>query len=135
MKTIIYSKIKEKKERIITSCDSKDIQSELKDGDFKKAASEADILLIRPVGEWNEGALSTEYDALEAAYDDIAIMAVYLLVSDWNHELSPWHNPPVFGNEEFGDGASDTLDQIREHILEPLLSLKSLSRGKIPFIV
>ena len=33
-------------------------------------------------------------------------------VSDWNKELSPWKAPAVFGNEDFGDGASDTLMEI-----------------------
>ena len=33
-------------------------------------------------------------------------------VSDWNRDLSPWKAPAVFGNEGFGDGATEFLDEI-----------------------
>ena len=33
-------------------------------------------------------------------------------VNDWNHDLSPWQAPPVFGNEPFGDGAPAFLEEI-----------------------
>lgn len=30
-------------------------------------------------------------------------------VNDWNKDLSPWPAPAVFGNEDFGEGAAETL--------------------------
>lgn len=33
-------------------------------------------------------------------------------VKNWNKDLSPWKAPAVFGNEDFGEGAKDTLTQI-----------------------
>ena len=30
-------------------------------------------------------------------------------VNDWNKDLSPWPAPAVFGNEDFGEGAEETL--------------------------
>jgi hypothetical protein len=33
-------------------------------------------------------------------------------VKSWNKDLSPWKAPAVFGNEDFGEGAKDTLTEI-----------------------
>jgi len=35
-----------------------------------------------------------------------------LKVKDWNHDLSPWKAPAVFGREDFGDGAVETLAEV-----------------------
>ena len=32
----------------------------------------------------------------------------------WNHDLSPWSAPAVFGSEAFGDGAEATLSEVLE---------------------
>ncbi len=41
-------------------------------------------------------------------------------VNDWNHDLSPWPVPAVFGNEDFGDGAKEALEYIlREAVRSP----------------
>ncbi len=41
-------------------------------------------------------------------------------IDDWNHEMSPWKAPPVFGNESFGDGAGDMLDFITDVLIPEL---------------
>ena len=33
-------------------------------------------------------------------------------VKDWNHDLSPWKAPAVFGRDQFGDGAEETLAEV-----------------------
>ncbi len=33
-------------------------------------------------------------------------------VNNWNNDLSPWKAPAVFGKEDFGEGAEDTLAEI-----------------------
>ena len=33
-------------------------------------------------------------------------------VENWNHDLSPWNAPAVFGPEDFGDGAENTLEEV-----------------------
>ncbi len=38
-------------------------------------------------------------------------------VKSWNHDLSPWPAPAVFGNEDFGDGAADTLRFLLDEVL------------------
>ena len=38
-------------------------------------------------------------------------------MGSWNHDLSPWPAPPVFGKEGFGDGAEQTLQFLEENAL------------------
>jgi predicted alpha/beta superfamily hydrolase len=40
-------------------------------------------------------------------------------VSDWNHDLSPWKAPAVFGREDFGGGAAGTLEKVLEICRDP----------------
>ena len=53
----------------------------------------------------NEAALIRELSG-----NDFHLIAVK--VDDWNHDLSPWKAPAVFGNECFGDGAESTLSEV-----------------------
>ena len=36
-------------------------------------------------------------------------------VENWNHNLSPWTTPAVFGGGGFGDGAADTLSEVLKY--------------------
>ena len=53
----------------------------------------------------NEAALIRELSG-----NDFHLIAVK--VDDWNHDLSPWKAPAVFGNESFGDDAESTLSEV-----------------------
>lgn len=46
----------------------------------------------------------------ELAGEDFHLIAVK--VNSWNHDLSPWEAPAVFGSEGFGGGAEETLAEI-----------------------
>ena len=46
----------------------------------------------------------------ELSGKDFRLIAVK--IDDWNHDLSPWKAPAVFGNESFGDGAERTLSEV-----------------------
>ena len=46
----------------------------------------------------------------DQASSDFRLIAVK--VDNWNTDLSPWEAPPVFGNESFGSGAADTLEEV-----------------------
>lgn len=78
-------------------------------------------LLIQPVeveelrsrkGLFEE--VSTIRDAV-----DMPFAIVFLAVEDWNQQLSPWQAPAVFGKQDFGAGAGETLKSI-ERILPAL---------------
>ena len=38
-------------------------------------------------------------------------------VGDWTQDLSPWPAPAVFGNQDFGDGAANTLAYLLKEVL------------------
>ena len=75
---------------------------------------ESDKVLIQPVDEHDLAAMEQEIAAIRNfGGGDFRLLAVQ--VPDWNRDLSPWKAPPVFGREEFGGGAAETLAEILEH--------------------
>ncbi len=44
-------------------------------------------------------------------------------VDDWNASLSPWKAPAVFGNKDFGDGAEETLCELKSYSTTPPRSI------------
>ena len=72
---------------------------------------DARTVLIQPVGQHEIAAVEGGFAAACAnAAEDIRLIACR--IDDWNRQLSPWCALAVFGNESFGDGAADTLDNI-----------------------
>ena len=61
-------------------------------------------------------------------------MLVGFAVDDWNKDLSPWKAPAVFGNEEFGDGAGETLSYIQNTLIPYVFEVFSLKQD-IPLIL
>ena len=55
-------------------------------------------------------------------------------VTGWNRELSPWDAPAVFGNEDFGHGAAETLSFIEQALLPAILQQFELPE-KLPVIL
>lgn len=71
----------------------------------------AGICLIQPVDDHDLTGIENEYDRIcELSGKEFCLIA--FKVGDWNKDLSPWNAPAVFGNEDFGDGATDTLSEI-----------------------
>jgi hypothetical protein len=66
-------------------------------------------VLIQMVDDHDLAVISSEVRSIKAA-DDFRLIA--LRVEDWNRDLSPWKAPAVFGNEDFGDGAKETLSTV-----------------------
>ena len=72
---------------------------------------QSDIVLIQPVDDYDLEGIENEFAEIVGRCEK----SFYLLavrINDWNHELSPWKAPAVFGNEGFGDGASKTLEEL-----------------------
>ncbi len=68
-------------------------------------------VLIQPVDEHDPELIETESEKVRGmTKTEFSLLAVR--VKDWNRELSPWKAQPVFGKEEFGDGAEVLLKQI-----------------------
>ncbi len=74
----------------------------------------AEILLIQPVDERELESIPKEVEEIKkmAGAEDFALLAVK--VDYWNIDLSPWKAPAIFGNEDFGDGATKTLQYLND---------------------
>lgn len=71
----------------------------------------AQVCLIQPVDDHDLEGIRNEYEKIcELTGMDFCLTAIK--VNDWNKDLSPWEAPAVFGIENFGDGAADTLKEI-----------------------
>ena len=67
--------------------------------------------LIQPVDSHDLEGIENEVRTIrELTEADFQLIAVK--VESWNRDLSPWKAPAVFGNEGFGDGAAEFLDEI-----------------------
>lgn len=77
-------------------------------------------VLIQLVGSHDFPFITDEIDhiKLTLATDDFLFVAVQ--VDDWNHDLSPWQAPPIWGEDSFGEGAAETLAFIEREVVEPL---------------
>ncbi len=71
---------------------------------------DAETVLLQPVDEHDLESISREVRLIrEYAGPDFLLAA--FPVGSWNKDLSPWNAPAVFGNEDFGDGAEETLSR------------------------
>ena len=78
---------------------------------FEFGDPKAPVCLIQPVDDHDLEGIRNEYEKIRELTDmDFCLTAVK--VNDWNKDLSPWEAPAVFGIENFGSGASDTLKEI-----------------------
>lgn len=78
---------------------------------FEYGDKNAPIVLLQPVNEHGLGAVEREM-ALIRNHTSEDFRLIAFLIGDWNKDLSPWKAPAVFGNDDFGDGADETLGKI-----------------------
>ena len=67
---------------------------------------------LQPVDEHDASLMESEAAALAERCGHGEWCLVTIPVDNWNEDLTPWKNAPVFGREGFGDGAQRTLDYI-----------------------
>ena len=78
---------------------------------YEYGKEEADIVLIQPVDDHDLSGIESELAEIQRLFGaDFRLIAVK--VADWDHDLSPWPAPAVFGDRGFGDGAEAFLEQI-----------------------
>ena len=69
---------------------------------------DASTVLIQMVDDHDLAVIDSEIAEIKRLSDaDFSLFA--LKVGNWNTDLSPWDAPAVFGKEDFGHGAEDTL--------------------------
>lgn len=75
---------------------------------------DAEKVLIQAVDHHDLEVIDSETAAIRELTDkDFYLIAVK--VRDWNADLSPWPAPAVFGSEDFGNGAAETLNEILQY--------------------
>ena len=78
---------------------------------FEYGTKDAAFVLLQMVDEHDLASIEEETALIqESTGADFRLIACR--VHDWNTELSPWEAPAVFGRQDFGSGAKDTLQAI-----------------------
>ena len=77
------------------------------------------VIFLQPVDDHDEESLDNQIAYMERHTDSpFALCAVK--INRWGIELSPWEAPAVFGKEDFGDGAGETLVFLSETLIPAL---------------
>lgn len=79
-------------------------------------SGKASICLIQPVDGHDSELLDKQVAEIKRITDKPFILVAFL-IEDWNKELSPWEAPAVFGKENFGSVAHETLSYITESLI------------------
>ena len=69
----------------------------------------AAVVLLQPVFETDT--MEKEIELIREDTEKEFVLRAFK-VADWNKDLSPWEAPAVFGREDFGSGAAETLKEI-----------------------
>ena len=91
---------------------------------------EANIALLQVTGAHELDHLEKEYELIRKT-SSADFRLTCLRVDDWNKNLSPWEAPAVFGKENFGGGANDTLNMITESVLPRILVGRASNEVKL----
>lgn len=78
---------------------------------FEYGKSDAPVILIQPIGDHDLALIEKEVSMIREK-NNVDFRYIAFKVDDWNKDLSPWKAPAVFGKDDFGDGATDTLNEI-----------------------
>ena len=73
---------------------------------------DSSTVLLQMVDDHDLAVIENEVAVIRKTAYDFRLLAVK--VKNWNLDLSPWHAPAVFGNEDFGGGAAETLAAVLE---------------------
>lgn len=98
------------------------------------AADAAEFLLVQPVDRQELASLDDEVAAIRSFRVAPFGLAAFE-IADWQHELSPWAAPPVFGKVPFGNGAGQTLAFVVEQLLPHLSDAGSYSAERMSLLL
>ena len=82
----------------------------------------ADTLLIQMVDDHDLEVIEKEIAHIKELTGGQNFCLKAVRVNSWNTDLSPWPAPAVFGDEDFGEGASRTLEILLREIIPEILS-------------
>ena len=91
---------------------------------------EAPMALIQMVDEHDLEGIESELAEIRRLTDQrFCLWAIQ--VTGWNHDLSPWPAPAVFGKEDFAGNAEETLHIIIDEILPCIIREDKMPKQKL----
>ena len=93
-----------------------------------------EYILIQPVDENDISVLDNEVKYIEENTDRNFSLVAFK-IEDWNSELTPWEMPLLRGKGNFGDGASGTLEFIKNDLIPSLSEYISTENKEIKYIL
>ncbi len=73
-------------------------------------------VLLQPVDDHDLSFLDSEFSLIRQSSAEPFLLAAFQ-VERWNHDLSPWEAPAIFGPDGFGDGAEKTLHFVLDDLI------------------
>ena len=84
---------------------------------IRYGSMDANTLLFQMVDDHDLEVIEQEVSYIREFSGDQDFCLTAVKVNDWNNDLSPWPAPAVFGNENFGDGAAETLQFLLNEVV------------------
>ncbi len=78
---------------------------------------DAEYLLVQMIDRHDAEIIGREEDLIRALSGGRSFCLQAVRTDRWNSDLSPWRAPAVFGREDFGEGAAETLKFLLEAVL------------------
>ena len=93
-----------------------------------------EYILIQPVDENDISVLDNEVKHIEENTDRNFSLVAFK-IEDWNSELTPWEMPLLRGKGNFGDGATRTLEFIKNDLIPALSEYINSGNNEIKYIL
>ena len=95
---------------------------------------DTEYILIQPVDENDISVLDNEVKHIEENTDRNFSLVAFK-IEDWNSELTPWEMPLLRGKGNFGDGATRTLEFIKNDLIPALSEYINSGNNEIKYIL
>ena len=98
---------------------------------YEFGVKDADIILLQMVDDHDMALMEGEVSAIRELCPGKEFLLQAVKVNDWNHDLSPWPAPAVFGKEDFAGKAEETLHMILDEILPGIIRENKMPKQKL----
>ena len=95
---------------------------------------DTEYILIQPVDENDISVLDNEVKYIEENTDRNFSLVAFK-IEDWNSELTPWEMPLLRGKGNFGDGATRTLEFIKNDLIPAVSEYINIENKEIKYIL
>ena len=95
---------------------------------------DTEYILIQPVDENDISVLDNEVKHIEENTDRNFSLVAFK-IKDWNSELTPWEMPLLRGKGNFGDGATRTLEFIKNDLISAVSEYINTENKEIKYIL